>query len=222
MIKAKVNGKAVEIPTSWEEVKFGKFLRLIDAKDDYYKILSVLLELPEEEIKTAEFIGLDDVIRSIQFLKVPAQLDPFPKKLGDFEIPKDVTFHSVEQFETLRGELMKAANSTEIVEQTKALAMYAAIYCQPMRGDAFDQEKARWLAERFMDYSCVEVMSAGSFFQVKCLSLISGLPMSYLRKNIPLKKKRLDFAGFLKRSGFTRLSTTLRGIWVALMRKPSN
>lgn len=219
MIKAKVNGKPVEIETSWEEIKFDKFLKLLDAKDDYYQIISTLLELPVEEVKSAEFIGLDDVIRSIQFLRTPAEIDPQPRKLGEFELPKDITFHSVEQFETLRKELMKAAGTQDIKEQTKSLAMYAAIYCQPLRGDAFDQEKAQWLAEKFMNYPCLEVMSAGSFFQAKCLSLISGLPMSYLRKNTPLKRKRRVLDVFRRLSASMPRLITLRAIWDVLTRK---
>ena len=37
MIKATINGNTVEFPTSWEEVKFGQYLKLITAKTDTRK-----------------------------------------------------------------------------------------------------------------------------------------------------------------------------------------
>jgi hypothetical protein len=219
MIKAKVNGTPVEIETSWEEVSFGKFLQLLEAKDDYYQIIAILLKLPLEDVRKAEISGLENVIQAINFLKTPCAIDEQPTKVGAFELPKDITFHSIEQFETLRQEIVKAAGKDNLNEQTKALAMYAAIYCQPLRGDAFDPEKAEYLSHSFMDYPCMEVMAAGSFFMARCLSLTSGLPMSYLRKNTVLKKKPRALDGFLRRSGFTRLSTISRAIWASLTRK---
>lgn len=219
MIKAKVNGEPIQIETCWEEVKFGKFLQLLTAKDDYYQIISILINRPVEEVKKANIQGLEGVLTAINFLKTPPAVDETPEKVGEYVIPKDITFQSVSQFETLRGEIMKAAKADNLTDQTKALAMYAAIYCQPLMGDEFDAEKAEYLSHKFMDYPCLEVMSAGSFFMAKCLSLTSGLPMSYLRKNTLLKKKRLDFGKFLRRSGFTRLSTISRVIWASLTKK---
>lgn len=219
MIKAKVNGEPVEIETEWAELKFSKFLKLLTAKDDYNEVIGILLNLPPDQVGKAKIIGLDKVLEGIRFMKTPAKVDPVPTQVGEYKIPNDIRFESVAQFETLKKAINKAAGMDNLTEQTKQLAMYAAIYCQPLKDGDFDDEKATWLAERFLDYPCLEVMSAGNFFMAKCLSLTSGLPMSYLRKNTPLKRKVLDFAPFLRRLGFTRLWTISRAIWASLTKK---
>lgn len=220
MLKVKVNGSPVEIETEWGELKFSKFLKLLTAKDDYNELIGILLDMPADDVKKARILGLENILNAMRFMKTPAQVDPFPKKVGEFTIPQDLRFESVEQFETLKKAINKAAAMDNLTEQTKQLAFYAAIYCQPLNGDDFDEEKAQWLADLFMDYPCTEVMAAGNFFMTKCLSLTSGLPMSYLRKNLPMKKSRLDFSGFLRRSGFTRLWTISLAIWASLTKKP--
>ena len=222
MIKAKVNGRQVSIETSWEELTFGKYLKFVNAKNDYNAFIGILLDLDPETVAKAKWEGLDGVLQSIQFLNTQkVEIDPVPTKVGDIKLPKDIAFETTEQFETLRQQVLKVnGEDSDLVAKTKALAMYCAIYCQPIKDNApFDYEKAQWLAEEMMNYPCLEVMSAGNFFMAKCLSLTSGLPMSYLRKNTPLKRKRLDFAGLARRSGFTRLWTISRGIWASLTKK---
>lgn len=219
MLKVKVNGSPVEIETSWDELKFSKFLQMLTAKDDYNQVIGILLNLPPQDVAKARIDGLEQVLEKIRFMRTSAEVDPVPKKVGEFKIPEDIRFHSVAQFEVLKKEINKAAAMDNLTDQTKQLAKYAAIYCQPLNGDEFDEEKAGWLAEQFLDYPCLEVMSAGNFFMAKCLSLTSGLPMSYLRKNTPLKKSRLDLQSFLRRSGFTRLWTISHAIWASLTKK---
>ena len=217
MIKAKVNGTQTEIETSWDELSFRKYLKLLNSQSNYTQIIAILLNLPEKDVERANFVGLDSVIQAIKFLQAPPAIDPIPKKLGDYTLPKDITFHSVGQFETLKQEITEATKMDNLHDQTKKLAMYAAIYCQPLNGEEFDKEKAEWLAEKFLDYPCLEVMGAGNFFMARCLSLTSGLPMSYLRKNTLLKTNR--FHGLLRRSGFTRFSTMLRVMWEVMTKK---
>lgn len=212
MLKAKINGKPIEIETSWEEIKFGKFLKLLDARDDYNYIISILLDTPLEEVKKAKFVGLDAIIKSIQFLKKPAEVDEFPTKLGHWTIPKDITFETVEQFETMRTKIFEAAKSDDMAVQTKYLAHYAAIYCQPLDGEDFDAEKAEWLVPKMMELPCLEVMGAGSFFMAKWLSIQSGLSMSFLRRNIPMKRSRLASRIWQKISGFMQRLTMWLGM----------
>jgi hypothetical protein len=229
MIKAKVNGNPVEIETSWAELSFRKYLKLIEkgigAENFQVKqsdVLSVMLDLPTETVQKADFQGLDPVLKALGFLYTMPVVEEYPKKVGAFEIPKDITHHSVEQFETMEKYIAQAAGEQDMVNRVKPLAMYCAIYCQPLSGDAFDEEKAQFLSERIMDYPCEEVMSVGTFFTLKFVSTKRNLPMSYLYKSIPARRKRRVFDGFLRRSGFTRLSTILRAIWASLTKRPSN
>lgn len=227
MIKAKVNGHPVQIETAWRELSFRKYLKLIERgvgtenfQVQQSDVLSVMLDLPKDMIQKADFQGLDPVLKALNFLYTMPVVEEFPVKLGEFEIPKDITHHSVEQFETMEKYINKAAGDQDIVSRVKPLAMYCAIYCQPLNGDPFDVEKAEWLSERIMDYPCEEVMSVGTFFTLKFVSTKRNLPMSYLYKSIPARRKRRVLSEFLRRSGFTRLWTILRAIWGSLTKKP--
>lgn len=184
------------------------FLDLIAAKDDNMQLLSILLELPIEEIRGAKIQGLELVLRNIQFLKTVPAIEKTPISLGTYVFPKDVTFETVEQFEEVRAEINRVGASGDVRLNTEAMALYAAIYCaQP-----FDKEKAILLSKAFMSYPCLEVMAAGSFFQAKCLSIQSDLSMSYLRKNTLLKSSRPGLKRFLRRLGFMLHLTPSRGM----------
>lgn len=213
MLKANVNGKPVEIETSWGELSFEKYIKLIGAKDDNAELLSILLDVPAETIRKGKIVGLERVLKGISFMRQTALIDEHPTKLGDWELPQDITFESVAQYETMRKKINEAVKTDDVKEQNIMLAHYAAIYCQPLGGEEFDDEKAAWLVPKIMKMPCLEVMSAGNFFQAKCLSIQSGLPMNYLRKNIPMKRNRRVLKRLARRSGFTRLWTILRAMW---------
>jgi hypothetical protein len=214
MIKIKIDGKPHELPETWDEVTFEMFLKLINATDDYTQILSIMLNIPEAELRLAKIQGLDLVIRALSFMSKQPQLDEYPTKLGTFDFPKDITFETVEQFEDTRKTINSMADKS-IMEQTEALALYSAIYCQV----PYDSEKAQYLSKQLYSLPCTEVMAAGSFFQAKCLNMHSGLSMSYLRKSLRFKKKRLDFRSFLKPLASTRLWIVLRVMWAKMTKK---
>lgn len=218
MIKAKVNGKSIEIETSYDELSFGKLLQLVEAQSDSAKQVAVLIGEPVEVVRKAQILGLENIYQAISFLKVPVVIDEFPVKVGEYKLPKDLAFESVEQFEVLKQEIGKAGETKDLVEMTRALAMYAAIYCQPLN-EPFDAEKAGYLAKQFESYPCREVMSAGSFFMAKLLSIQSGLSMSYLRKDIPMRKNRQVSRNLMKRLGSMRLLTVWRVMWAHLTKK---
>jgi hypothetical protein len=209
MIKAKINGKPVQIETSWEEVSFGKFLDLIVCKDDYKQVLAVMLGESIETIQKAKFDGLERILPALKFLQVPAQIEEKPIKLGTFTFPQDIGMESVEKFECLREAIKAVAGKEDLRTQTEALAYYAAIYIQ----EPFDEGEARKLAETFKALPCLEVMSAGSFFMAKVLSMQSGLTMNFLRKNTPMKKNKRGSGSLMKRLGSTALSILSLGMW---------
>jgi len=202
MIAIKVNGKKHSIPEAWEEVTFKMFVDMIGAKDDNILILSILIGVPIDQLKGAKIQGLDLIIPKLKFLRKEPAIVEQPVSLGAYIFPKDVTLETIEQFQEVLSEIQRlTTEAADLKVQTEALAFYAAIYCQAIK-EPFDHEKAQYLAKTFMDYPCLEVMSAGSFFQAKCLAMQSGLSMSYLRKDILLKKNRPGLSRLMKRLGF--------------------
>jgi hypothetical protein len=196
MIKLK-NGLP-DFPESWDEVSFGTALKLLAGPT---KSESIRIILGIEAGQQVE--GLENLYRAARFLEKQVFLDPEPKKLGDYNLPQDITLKSTEQFEDISKEIKSVMESDNLPRQTEALAFYAAVYIQPYWfNNKYDSEQARLLAKTLHSYPCPEVMSAGAFFQVKYLSSESGLPMSYLRRKLPLKNQKPALVRFLRRLAF--------------------
>lgn len=212
MIKIKVNGMPRQIPENWNEVTFKQFVGLIEAKSEPSLVIPILLDMSPQDIAGKRIEGLEWVIEKTQFLRNVPAIDEIPLKLGDYSFPKDVGFETIEQFEAVKQEIQRLASTKNLVEQTKALAYYAAVYLQGQEG--FDNDKARALAEKFMSYPCLEVMAAGSFFQAKCLKLTTGLSMTYLRQNTLLKKKRPGLNRLMRRLVSTLHWIVSPAMWV--------
>lgn len=201
MINVKINGKPHEIPESYEELTFGQWCSIIAARSakDYDEIISIFTGIPKDELKGAKIQGLEILLRKVAFLQKEPVIDETPKKLGNYEFPKDISYETTEQYQDTLSEINRVTSLNDIGEANKALALYAAIYCQI----PYDSDRAKTLAKSFMEYPCLEVVAAGSFFMAKCQSLQSGLSMNYLRRNILLKKKKPVLSRFLRRLGFT-------------------
>lgn len=201
MIKAKVNGKAVNIPTSWEDVTFRQFIDLSFNSKDIYSRMGILLGIDPQIARKAKFQGLEGIIRVLAFLSQEAKLYEHPVKCGPYKFPQDITLESLEQFEVM-NRLMKETAGKKPQDHIESLAIYAAIYCQGIDGD-FDEEKAMKLAKDFDAYPCLEVMSAGDFFMRKTLSLMLNLPMNSLRRATLKKKSKRGSKRSMKRSAST-------------------
>jgi len=197
MITIKLNGKKYEYPTEWNDLKFKSFLRLVDFNLSKMRAIRIILEEIGFDLKPGDKIeGLEVIMQSIAFIDKTPEIDPEPKKLGEYYFPQDVTFETIEQFEDVRSEIERISKiENGLREQTEALAYYAAVYCQGQK-EPYDSEKARFLSKSFLELPCLEVMAAGSFFQAKCLSMQSGKSMSFLRQNIVMKKNKQGLGRF--------------------------
>lgn len=200
MIKLKINGKPYELPESYEEMTFQMWVDIIDAKKrkDYDSLISIFTGLPTDEIRGAKIQGLEVLIRKLSFLQTEPAIDETPVKLGKYTFPKDIAYETTEQYQDTLNEINRVRELNDPTEANRALALYAAIYLQT----PYDSERAKTLAESFMSYPCLEVVSAGSFFMFKCRSLRENLTMSYLRQNILMKKKKPALSRLLRRLGF--------------------
>jgi len=205
-----INDKKHQFPTSYEEMTFKMWCDFVGARqeNDHNEIIAILTGIPIEEVKGSKIQGLEILLRSIEFLKKEPQLDEQPEKLGKFVFPKKIEFESVEQYQDTLAEIKRIQELNDLKEANKALAYYAAIYCQ----EPYDSDRAKALAESFMSYPCLEVLSAGSFFMAKSQSIATGYSMSFLRQNILLRKNRPVLRRLVRRLGFILHLTPSRGM----------
>lgn len=211
MQECRINGQNYKIATSWDEISFRKLCAIINHRNDSLKVLAILLGMPDVDLSKAKITGLEKIIPKLSFLSVEPEtlieIGKEPNRLGPYRFPKDVTFETIGQYQEVLQEINKLAQTNDLSLQTEGLAFYCAVYCQPLNeiGGEYDSGRARLLTKAFMDLPCLEVLAAGYFFQIKCMSIQSGLSMNFLKRNIQRKKNRLVFGSFLRRSGFMLL-----------------
>lgn len=219
-----INIKAESIPHRWEKMTFGQYVKYLQVyKLGWNHILAIFIDADPEEILKAKVEGFEVIISRLRFLNLPPEWDQMPTKLGTVTIPKDVTFESVEQFETMRRTYTESLPETHesAIEEYKRFAQLAAIYYQPIReGRDFDPERAIALMEEIYSLSCMEVVSVGRFFYAKLMSLRSGIPVNSLIPVSPLKKKKQGLLSSLRHLIFTRPSKYSRTA-IFSSRKPS-
>lgn len=211
MIKAKIKfddvDKDVQIPISWDEVTWGQFLKILTANGDISQLLSIFMDVSHGTILRAKIQGLEQFLIALRFIKQDVTLIEQPTKIGPHKLPADITFESVEKFETMSKLIQECNRLEDIVLKTEYLARYCAIYLE---------------IEELKQYSCVEVMSAGRFFMAKVKSLETGLPMNFLISRTQTKNGKLDLTASTKLLASMQPSTTLLGTVGKTMKKSVN
>lgn len=179
MITFKLNGKKIKIASSWGDLTFKQYLEIFTLTDDYRLLLGILTGIDIETIKNAIIIGFDQLIEAMSFVNTPFTIPEYSNTLGKYKLPVNskghfnVQFESLAQFEDMRA-VIKTIPPNDIKAHTEAYARYAAIYLQKIRDGEYDPEKAKAMVEDVMEMPALEVLSAGSFFYVKLMSLLNG------------------------------------------------
>lgn len=200
----------------WEQVNYGDFLKICEAQAEKneIKILSLATGIDEHVLRKAK-IGPDFevVMTRLRFLYKPPIFNDTPTKLGEYTMPKDVTFESVEQFESMRQVYANPVkvDTEDPIDEMRKFGLLCAIYLQPILDKAdFDADRAMEILPQIDKFSCVEVVSMGRFFWAKLVSLRSGIPMSSLMHSTPRRNWRRDLRSFPG-----RLISTLRSRFFA-------
>lgn len=217
MLSILINSKQVNIPISWQEVTWGQYLQLIEPKNTV-EILSIFTGIPKEELYKSVITGLEPVLVALKFMNEGMDIPERPTKLGKYNLPKDITLQTIEQYQILQKEIQKSTEASDLVGKIGFVANYAAIYCQGMN-EQFDSDKSVALAKEFEKESCIEVLAAGSFFLHKLMSIDKNLPMSFLLSLTRWKNLRRGSRNSTRLSVFIRPWTWLRDMFMKMTRK---
>lgn len=209
MVNFKVNGQKVVIPSSWQEVKFNLYCEVLKGKADLLKIVSIASGLNYETVKNATVIGLESVIQALNFLNTIPEVPGYTPTVGKYNLANtkdgkfDIQFESLAQFEDMRIHLNKIAikdQKYDIVSLTETYAVFVAIYLQKIRDGKYNPEAAQAMILEVYEMPALEVISAGSFFFLKLLSLSSGTTKASPLTKPNLKKLKRVSIGSRKRS----------------------
>lgn len=209
MINFKLNGKDSPMASSWEDITFNQYCKILNSKGDIFESVSILSGLNYEIVKSATIIGLEDILIAMSFLHTVPEVPGYTDKVGKYSLPVtkdgkfDIQFESLAQFEDMR----KAMNTIPVKEGkydlhalVKAYAHFVAIYLQKIRDGEYRPETAREMIAEVEEMPALQVISAGSFFFLKLVSLSSGTKASYPPTSPSPKKSKLVSKGSRKSS----------------------
>lgn len=171
MIKAKINGKPKDFPSSWPDVTTQNYVGLLNC-NSRAQVLSLFSGIPEETLLKAQIIGLDKILTVLEFTK---DVPTFERtaKVGPYTMPKDITFESLAQFEDLRS-LAKKITESDAAGLIDLYVTACAIYCQKLRDKEYDYSKALEMKPEIYSYPCPEVIGNGAFFIIRPWNLSSN------------------------------------------------
>lgn len=195
MIKFKLGNKTVNVASTWEDLTFRQFLKVLTLKNDIIEAISICSGIEYAVLKEAGVIvGLESLISAVQFLNTPAKYPDTTDRIGPYKFPLDSKgeynpqLQRLDQFEDMRKAMV--FNDKGIVAVTEAYATYCAIYLQSIRDGYYSFDKAKGMIEEVKDMPAKEVIPAGSFFLIKLLSLTNGIkPISQTTSQSRKKSK---------------------------------
>lgn len=219
MITFKLNGKKVNISSSWDELSLNQYIRVLLMKDGLFEAISICSGVPVETLQSAVIIGLEDILIAISFLNKVPQVPGYTSKVGKYDIPGtrdgkfDIQFESLAQFEDMRAVINRIPvkdGKYDIVALTKSYAHMVAIYLQKLRDGKYNPVAAGEMIEEVQEMPALQVISAGSFFFLKLISLSNGTKASSHPTNQTPKKSKRVSKGSRKPSGRTARSRKRR------------
>lgn len=187
MINFKLNGKTIHFTSAWEETTFNQYFKILTNNGDIFDSVSICSGVPAETLRTGIIIGLEDILIAMSFLNTVPEVPGYTDKVGKYSLPVtkdgkfDIQFESLAQFEDMRkamnGILVKEGKY-DLPSMVKAYAHFVAIYLQKIRDGEYKPEAARLMIAEVEEMPALQVISAGSFFFLKLMSLSSGTKAS--------------------------------------------
>lgn len=207
MVPFKINGKKYNIPSQWEDLTFKQYIGVITNTEKLAGLINLFTGI---DAKAAKYEGLEELLLCLSFLQKTPKFEGVITKIGPYDLPINhkkqfnIQFESLGQFEDLRSVMLKQNGESEVISLLQAQAKYVAIYLQKIRDGEYNYEKAMVMAETdIQDLPAHQVITLGSFFLVKLLSLLTGTQSSYQNITQSQKKKKPGWVISKRRSDHT-------------------
>lgn len=202
MIQFKLNGKKLQVASSWYDLTFDQYIRVFDIKDDSADAISICTGIDADTIRKAKIEGLESVIKAVSFLTKKVKFKGVVDKCGPYTLPKDfnIQYESLGQFEDMR-QIMKTVNFKDAKDIALSYQKYVAIYLQSVRDGAYDPVKAIEMRDEVGNMPAHQVIILGSFFLLKLTSLSTGITATSQSTPQSQKKSKPVSKSSVKRSG---------------------
>src|SRR5690242_5805758 len=88
MIDFKLNGKKIEIASSWDDLTHAQFCETFNLDSDFLKVVSLASGLDYETIKNSKIEGnIDGLIQALKFFNTSPAWDKPVTKCGKYDLP---------------------------------------------------------------------------------------------------------------------------------------
>lgn len=194
-----LNGVKVhkDIPTSWDKVTYGQFLKLAECGSDIAKIVSVFTDIDEAILRKSKIINLEAVTSYLSFLNVAMPDLEVPDKVLGYDIPKNLEFETVAQYSDLQQEINKTQGDQNAI--LKSYPLFVATYAM----SPYDPLQVEEFSKQFLNAPCMEVLAIGNFTLVRSIGSNLGISPNYLRGVTLMKKLRLVIRSWRSNLAFT-------------------
>lgn len=181
MIPYKINDETVQVPSNWDDLSFNQWEQINKLTvNDFIKLASIVLNIDYEQLSKAKIENAEELVDYLQFIYAPIETESRPLKLGEYDIPEDITFESLAQFEdmrkTLNEALTKIDSEKDIFKIVPVIAEYypqwCAIYLQKVRDGSYDYKKALDMIPTIKELPCTDVIAVGTFFFYRQANLL--------------------------------------------------
>lgn len=155
----------VNIPTSWGDVTYKQFLRIVNKPPDGFEIYAILLGLTVEQVKKFSIESMNRIVAMCEFLNTPLNMegiDPDKTITIDgviYTYKKDIGHEAIGVYEDWKAELKTRENAT----QYDLIPMTLAHFLRPV-GEQYNYQLVEERSELFMNLPCTKAIALGNFF----------------------------------------------------------
>jgi len=187
-----------DLPLSYDEITFEKFLELGEVGNDRIKAMPCLTGLDYELLKSAKVVNLDSILPLLSFLDEPLKAD-VPKKILKYSIPKNLENEETQRYLDLKLCIEESIN-LDPIEQLKRYPLYCAIYAcsDPKAYGKYSYEYAVEMQKEFFKAPCTEVVGIGHFTLLKMLGLKKNTDLSSPQPSTTKRKLKLVLINWRK------------------------
>lgn len=188
-----------DIPTSWGQVTFEQYLKLLEAKDDIIKILSVFLGLDEDMVRKAQIKNIAAVTACLHFVTKPITYLT-PSKILNYRIAPNLDTESIAQYADLQT-ICAGFIENDLKHNYSLFPLIVATYAV----NPYDFREAEKIKDEFLKAPCTEVLAVGNFTLVRLHALNIGIVPTSPQAATLLNRLKLALRDWL-----LNLASTLR------------
>lgn len=198
----KLNGvkKTVNLPTCWEEAKFGQLLaykKVLRDKGDGADELAVFTGIDAKTLRDSQIENLPLLLDILSFVKNQNIEYALPKTILGYDIPDNLEIQEIQRYGDMEL-IIKEFTDDEISRLERFPLIISTYVVNP-----YNFKHAEGLAPQFLDAPALEVLAVGNFTLMNMTVLKPFTPLIVRLAALPRNNWRQGMRNFIARLAFT-------------------